>query len=68
LRPTQPSIPGLFLRGLSDLGVKLIIYLHLVPRSRMELYFHSPTRLHDIVKIYTIRAVQHNNISEGTTK
>jgi hypothetical protein len=54
LWPTQLSIqyvPGaLFLCGWSDQGVKLLIHLHLVPRSRMvELYLHSPIRLHGVV-------------------
>jgi hypothetical protein len=49
LGPTHPPIqwvPG----GLS-LGIKrLITHLHLMPRLRMvDLYFHSPIRLHGVV-------------------
>jgi hypothetical protein len=44
----------LYIRGLSGRGVKLTAHLHLVSRLRMmELHFHSPVRLHDIVLNYT---------------
>jgi hypothetical protein len=41
---------GPFQGGLSGRGMKLTTHLRLTPRSRMvELYFHSPTRLHGVV-------------------
>jgi hypothetical protein len=49
LGSTQPPVqwvPG----GKTAGGEKLTTHLHLVPRSRMmELYRHSPTRLHGVV-------------------
>jgi hypothetical protein len=48
LGPTQPPIQ--WLPGFLSPGVKLTTNLHLVLRSRMvELYLHSPIRLHSIV-------------------
>jgi hypothetical protein len=48
--PTQPPsqwVPG---GGLFPPRVKLTTQLHLVPRTRMvEIYLHSPTRLHGMV-------------------
>jgi hypothetical protein len=40
---------GLFPKGETGRSVKLTTHLHLVPRSRLvELYFHSPIRLHGV--------------------
>jgi hypothetical protein len=40
----------LFSRRLKGMGVKLTIHLHLVVRARMvELYLHSPIRLHGVM-------------------
>jgi hypothetical protein len=36
-------------RGLKRRCMKLTTHLHLVPKSRMELYLHSPISLHGIV-------------------
>jgi hypothetical protein len=47
-RPTHP--PMQYLPGLKRLGMKLTTHLRLVPRSRMmDLYLHSPIRLHGAV-------------------
>jgi hypothetical protein len=44
-----PSLLSNRYRGQSGRRVKLIIHLHLVPRSRMvELYLHSPTCLNGV--------------------
>jgi hypothetical protein len=54
LGPTSASYPmgtgADFPRGKAEMGMKLTIHIHLVPRSRMvELYLHSPIRLDGIV-------------------
>jgi hypothetical protein len=53
LGPTQPPIqwvPGVLSPGVKRQDVKMTTHLQLVPRKRMvELYFHSPIRLHGIV-------------------
>jgi hypothetical protein len=42
--------PASYPMGIGDWGVKLTIHLHLVLRLRMvEVYLHSPPRLHGIV-------------------
>jgi hypothetical protein len=43
-------VPEAFPRRQSGRGVKLTVYLHIVPRSReVELYPHSPVILHGVV-------------------
>jgi hypothetical protein len=50
---------GLFPWGKSVQDVEITTYHHIVPRSRMvELYLHSPIRLHDVVL---------NQLSTGAT-
>jgi len=53
LGPSQPPIQGTpwsFIREQNGRGVKLTIHLHLAPRLKcLELYFHSPIRLHGVV-------------------
>jgi hypothetical protein len=54
LGPIQPPIqwvPGALSLGVKRPGVKLTTHLHLVPSSKecVELYLHSPIRLHGVV-------------------
>jgi hypothetical protein len=53
LGPTQPPIqwiPGALSRGVNGRGMKPTTHLHLLPKLRMvELYLHSPIRLHGLV-------------------